>query len=176
LSNSNFGLLMLLGVIAFIALMYRTRRRSALELARYLRRNGFARCDDVVPRAFLAEDITNIQLFAGRLSSNVEALLLFGRRRGGTLIINNVPVAEIEEYLAIYLPHPDPAPGDDWIAGWDGEPGARGERPQRVMRMPEGGILFNWRCPINRVNIATRLDKIRAVWPGPAEAGRRGAR
>jgi hypothetical protein len=44
------------------------------------------------------------------------------------------------------------------------------------MRMPEGGILFNWRCPINRANVAARLDKIRAAWQGPAEVGRRGAR
>jgi hypothetical protein len=165
MSTSTIGLVLLLGVFGFILLLFWLRRRSAAHLSRYLEHNGFAARGSAIPNAFLNGDMSSIEVFAGRLTGDVDVQLFFGRRRGGTSIINNVPVTEIEEYLAIHMPAPRPVPDSEWIARWAADPGARGERPQRVALTSQGGVLFNWRCPINASNVARRLDAIRAAWP-----------
>ncbi|MFI4996038.1 MAG: hypothetical protein ACHQAQ_09675 [Hyphomicrobiales bacterium] len=167
--TSDIGLVILLGVVAFIVLTFRARKRAAARLSRYLARSGFIERGDVVPLASLNEDMSSVQVFAGKLKPDLEVRLLFGRRRGGTLIIDKVPVTEIEEYLCIYVPDPKPVPGKDWIARWGADPAARGERPQRIEPTAQGGILFNWRCPIDEKNVAKRLDEIRAAWPNPSK-------
>jgi hypothetical protein len=63
------------------------------------------------------------------------------------------------------VPRTATAPTDEWIAHWRADPDSRGERPMRVLRMPGGGILFNWRCALTRATVEARLDAVRKAWP-----------
>jgi hypothetical protein len=165
MSTSDLGLLLLIGVFAFILLLYYRTRRAGAALTEFLRTNGFAPQTQIVGGAFTYSDMRNIQCFAGKLRPDVDVQLLFGRRPGGTIIINRVPVATVEEYLGILVPRPAPVPTDEWIAHWRADPDSRGERPMRVLRSQEGGILFNWRCALTRATVEARLDAVRAAWP-----------
>jgi hypothetical protein len=171
MSTSTIGLVLLLGVLTFILLLFRLRKRSAAGLSRYLERQGFTARGEAVPHAFLAEDMHGVEVFSGPLRPALEAQLLFGRRQGGSVMINNVPVIEIEEYLAIHVPAPRPVPDRDWMARWAADPHSRGARPQRVTLTLQGGVLFNWRCPLSAKTVAERLDAVRAAWPKTAEGG-----
>jgi hypothetical protein len=158
-------LLFVLGLILILA--WRTRSgvhdfQSAIA-ARSLR--PLATCP--LKQPFGYTDMAVVQCYGGSLRAGTEFTLLVGQRRGSSVVTHGVAVAQMEEYLGVYLPAGS-VPGPGWLAEWTAKVAQRGASgsftegppdalPYRAESTPEGGVVVNWKSAHTPKNLDLRL-------------------
>jgi hypothetical protein len=167
MSTSSIGLLILLGVFGFIIYMSMRTQRTIQNLATYIQKSGFAPAQCALESPFPYTDMSSVDCYSGSLTPAVKASLLLGRRRGTSVLINGVPTAQMEDYIGLHLPAAAAggALNDKFLALFPADPDSRGPKPLRVIRTPDGGVLFNWRGDHDQGTVAARLDLVRKALP-----------
>ncbi len=162
MSTSTFGLVMLIAVFAGIGLVGLYNRRKVETFYDHLRTAGFALAPCPVAAPFTYSDMTQSDSYRGELSPGVPIHLILGRRRGTSVVVNGASVVSMEEYISVFLPPPLAARLDEgWGWRWQPDLEARGARPMRVVRPPEGGILMTWRSEHDKPTLLARLAAVR---------------
>lgn len=163
---SSIGAFVLLAIILGIVFVGLRTRRSGKELASYLQESGFAPAPVPIAQPFTYTDMISNACYRGELRAGAPVKLMLARRRGTSVVINKVATAQFEDYIGLYLEPAAAAKIDDaWLQRWQPDLDARGAKPMRVVRTPEGGVLFNWRSDHDRSTVAARLAAVQKALP-----------
>lgn len=163
---SSVGAFVLLGLVLGLLFIGLRTRRTGKELVAYLQSSGFVPAPVPIAQPFTYTDMISVENYRGALRPGTPGHVLLARRRGTSVVINKVSTAQMEDYVGIYI-EPAAAAGLDeaWLLRWQPDLEARGAKPLRVVRTPEGGVLLNWRSDHDKSTVAARIAAVQKALP-----------